>query len=215
MRHQAKALDKRSAKRLLDFLHVAENLKNELRHSKTSRGRRESVAEHSWRMALMAVLLKPHLDWKLDFERLLAMILAHDLAEARVGDVPIFKSTLCKQKQIAEKKAIQEFRTMLGRDAGPWIYGLWEEFELKQTPEAKIANALDKLEAQLQHNEADLKSWIEWEKLRVFGGLDSVASVNEPIRLLKDVVIKEAIRKLKKGGEDIHQLRKKAKQDGV
>jgi putative hydrolase of HD superfamily len=208
-------LDKRSAKRLLDFLHVAENLKNELRHSETSRGRRESVAEHSWRMALMAVLLKPYLDGKLDWQKLLAMILAHDLAEARVSDVPIFKSELRKQKQIAEKKAMLEFRTMLGDTSGPWIYGLWEEFELKKTPEAKIANALDKLEAQLQHNEADLKSWIEWEKLRVFGGLDSVASVNKSIKVLKDVVIKEAIRKLEKGGENIRQLRKKAKRDRI
>src|ERR1051325_2336150 len=83
-------LKKKDAKRLLDFLHLAENLKNELRHSHTSTGRAESVAEHSWRTVLIAVLLRNYLSESLNWERLLAMILIHDLAEARTGDTPLF-----------------------------------------------------------------------------------------------------------------------------
>jgi putative hydrolase of HD superfamily len=139
------------------------------------------------------------------------MVLVHDLAEARTGDVPIFQTSLREQKKSAERKAMREFRTQLPKDVGPWIYELWEEFEAKETAEAKIANALDKLEAQIQHNEADLKSWIEWEKIRVFGGLDAVTAVDQSIVQLKDATIKEAILKLKKGGEDITSLRKKAR----
>lgn len=202
--------NKRFAKQLLDFLHLAENLKNEPRHSRTSRGRRESVAEHVWRTALMAVLLKPALNKKLNWERLLAMIIVHDLAEARTGDVPIFKTAPRQDKKASEQKAMREFQRRLPRKVGRWLYALWQECESKKTPEAKIANALDKLEAQLQHNEADLRSWIEWEKVRVFGGLDSVASVDKTVWQLKNAIITEAIHKLRKGGEDIGHLRKKA-----
>ncbi len=206
-----KALDQRSAKRLLDFLHLAENLKNELRHSETSKGRSESVAEHTWRTALMAVALKPCLDEKIDWARLIAIIIVHDLAEAKTGDVPIFKSDLRRQKKALEKKAMRQLRAVLPLETGRWIYGLWEEYELGLTAEARLANALDKLEAQIQHNEADLNSWIEWEKIRVFGGLDSATPLTKNIRPLKDAVIAEAIQKLKHGGEDINSLRKKAK----
>jgi putative hydrolases of HD superfamily len=210
MNHRTKALDKKSAKRLLDFLHLAENLKNELRHSKTSTGRRESVAEHSWRTALMAVLLKEYLDPKLDWAKLVAMIVVHDLAETRTGDVPIFKADSRKQKKASEKRAMRELRSMLPSGTGKRVYQLWEEYELRQSLEARVVNALDKLEAQVQHNEADLNSWIEWEKVRVFGGLDSATSVSKPIIALKNAVIAEAIRKLQKAGEDINDLRKKA-----
>jgi putative hydrolases of HD superfamily len=201
-------LKKKDAQRLLEFLHLAENLKNELRHSETSKGRQESVAEHSWRTVLLAVLLKNHLSQGLDWERLLTMIVIHDLAEARTGDVPIFEISLRQQKKQREREAMMEFRSSLPPKTGAWIYELWEEFELKKTNEAKIANALDKLEAQVQHNEANLTSWIDWEKQRVFGGLDSATSVNKPIMRLKKAVVNEAVQKLLKAGEDIKRFRK-------
>jgi len=201
-------LKKKDAQGLLEFLHLAENLKNELRHSETSKGRPESVAEHSWRTVLIAVLLKKHLDQGLDWERLLAMIVIHDLAEARTGDVPIFEISLREGKKQREREAMMEFRSILPANTGQWIYELWEEFELNKTNEAKIANALDKLEAQVQHNEANLASWLDWEKQRVFGGLDSATSINKPIMRLKKAVVNEAVKKLLKAGEDIGRFRK-------
>jgi len=211
MRNPPGQWNKRSAKQLLAFLHLAENLKNEFRHSRTSRGRRESVAEHVWRTALMAILLKPASARRLNWERLLAMIIIHDLAEARTGDVPIFDAVLRGDKKASEKKAMREFQRMLPRKTGQWLYDLWNEYESQKTPEAKFANALDKLEAQLQHNEADLRSWIEWEKVRIFGGLDAVASTDKTVRDLKDAIVSEAIQKLRQAGEDIGRLRKKAR----
>jgi len=201
-------LRKREAKKLLAFLHLAENLKNEMRHSHTSKGRLESVAEHSWRTVLIAVLLRNYLGNGLNWERLLAMIVIHDLAEARTGDVPIFEIRSRTDKKQREEAAMRDFRSMLPDKMGSWLFDLWMEFESNQTREARIGHALDKLEAQVQHNEADLKTWLAWEKQRVFGGLDSVTRISKPIIRFKNAVINEAVRKLVMAGEDIEKLRK-------
>src|SRR5215510_9282174 len=72
---------------ILKVLTLAERLKFELRHSYTSNGRQESVAEHTWRMSLMAVLIEPLLKQKVDSARLLKMIILHDLVEAEATDI--------------------------------------------------------------------------------------------------------------------------------
>ena len=75
---------------ILEVLTLAERLKFELRHSYISSGRQESVAEHSWRMSLMAVLMEPLLRQKIDMARLLKMIIIHDLVEAEAKDISAF-----------------------------------------------------------------------------------------------------------------------------
>src|SRR6266487_5222640 len=72
---------------ILEVLKLAERLKFELRHSYTSSGRQESVAEHTWRMSLMAVLIEPLLKQKIDTARLLKMVILHDLVEAEAKDI--------------------------------------------------------------------------------------------------------------------------------
>src|ERR1700712_902199 len=94
---------------ILKVLTLAERLKFELRHSYTSSGRQESVAEHSWRMSLMAVLIEP-LTKKIDTSRLLKMIIIHDLVEAEAKDISaldVLRNPEIKiKKQEDEKKAI-------------------------------------------------------------------------------------------------------------
>jgi putative hydrolases of HD superfamily len=151
---------------LFRFLHLAERLKNELRHSWTSQGRRESVAEHTWRMSLMAIVIAPHLSLKIDLCKTLKMIIIHDLVEALVGDVPVFAYTNAQFDK--EKAAIDEIKTMLQTSAGADIYHLWHEFEMRLSNEAKFAKALDKMEANMQHNEADLSTWTSFDREQVF-----------------------------------------------
>ena len=79
-------------KELLSILHIAEGLKCNTRHSDTSSGRRESVAEHSWRLALMAMLLEDEYP-QLDMNKVIKMCLIHDLGEAFTGDIPKFDKT--------------------------------------------------------------------------------------------------------------------------
>ncbi|GAB4272228.1 MAG: HD domain-containing protein [Opitutales bacterium] len=146
-------------------LKLAEKLKFELRHSWLSNGRRESVAEHTWRMSFMAILLHKKLEKPVNLERVLKMIIIHDLVEAEVGDIPAFEvSERMRMKQDLEREAISRIRSLIGRDIGDDIHDLWHEFEDKKTPESKFAQALDKLEAQIQHNEADYETWNEIER---------------------------------------------------
>ena len=115
----------------------------------------------------MAVLVEPLLTQKVDTARLLKMIIIHDLVEAEARDISaldILRDPLIKiQKVEKEKKAIENLRAVLIETNGQEIYDLFYEFENKLTYEAKVANALDKLEVQLQHNHADFSTWEEIE----------------------------------------------------
>jgi putative hydrolase of HD superfamily len=83
---------------ILEIVKLGEKLKCELRHSWLSDGRQESVAEHTWRVSLMAMLLEPYLDNKLDIVKLLKMIIIHDLVEAEAKDIPAFETLYNKEK---------------------------------------------------------------------------------------------------------------------
>lgn len=153
-------VEKNDIQKLLDFLKLAERLKMEMRHSWLSDGRRESVAEHSWMMALFALLFEQKLEGKIDITRTLKMILIHDIAETIVGDIPYFeKSERKSSKAQDEANAMLKIKEMLPHDIGSEIVECWEEFEQGETAEAKFANALDHLEVQNQHNLAALSTW--------------------------------------------------------
>lgn len=197
---------------ILSLLHLAEKLKFELRHSYTSSGKQESVAEHTWRMSLMALLLEPYLDQKIDIAKTLKMIIIHDLVEAEAGDVPfprmVQHAELKKVKEEKEKAAIEKIRAMLNDSVGDEIYSLWHEFEAHETYEAKVALALDKLEVQLQHNEADIATWepIEYELIysrRPYTDFDST------INRLREIIEMDAEEKLKQTGIDIESIKSK------
>ncbi|MGE7109870.1 HD domain-containing protein [Lysinibacillus sp. NPDC047702] len=183
----------------LKFLHVAEGLKRELRHSWLSDGRQESVAEHTWRVALMAMAIEEHLPQKVNSERLLKMIIIHDLVEVYATDIPAFDTMndirAKEQKRENEIKAIEKIRSLLGNDTGQQFYDLWFEFEHKKTYEAKVANALDKLEAQIQHNEAAIETWLPIEREMVFL-LRRHTEFDDVLDELKDIIEAEGVEKI-------------------
>lgn len=145
---------------ILQFLALSERLKRELRHSWLSDGRRESVAEHTWQMALMALLSYRHLELPVDIGRVLKMIIVHDLIEAIAGDVPYFEEGERKKlKAERERAAIEEIRSMVAGETGQELFELWYEFEARATAEARYASALDHLEVQIQHNLASIDTW--------------------------------------------------------
>lgn len=152
---------------IFDFLHTAEKLKMEMRHSWLSDGRRESVAEHTWRMTLMVMTLAPHLSQKVNIQDCLEMAILHDLPEAKVGDIPAFdiKTPEMRAAKVqAETLAMDEICTALGGEGGRF-YALWLRYEDRQCYESKFVNAIDKLEVHLQHIEADIATWSDFEKV--------------------------------------------------
>lgn len=148
------------ARVFLNILHVAERLKDTPRHCTTSRGRRESVAEHSWRISLMALLVKDEFPG-LDAEKLMAMCLIHDLGECFTGDIPVFRKT--QEDREREDALLAEWVDSLPEPTRSELKALYREMDEQQTQEAKVYKALDKLEAVIQHNESPLSTWEEHE----------------------------------------------------
>ena len=186
---------------ILDFLKLSEGLKRELRHSWLSDGRRESVAEHSWQMALMAILVHPHLDEPVDLGRTLEMIVVHDLVEALVGDVPYFDTSERKRlKQAREAQAILEIEARLGPPTGARIKTLFLEFEARQTAEARFAGALDNLEVQIQHNLADFATWTPAEYALIYEKIERPCAYDPFLAAICKAIQVEAEAKLRAGG---------------
>ena len=197
---------------ILKVLTLAEKLKFELRHSYTSNGRQESVAEHTWRMSLMAVLVEPLLTQKVDTARLLKMIIIHDLVEAEARDISaldVLRDPSIKiQKAEKEKQAIENLRELLKETNGQEIYDLFYEFENKETYEALVANALDKLEVQLQHNHANFSTWEEIEYDMCYM-MDKHVLFDKTLFELKKQIEEEAEQKMKLAGIDTDLVRQR------
>jgi putative hydrolase of HD superfamily len=195
---------------ILDFLALAERLKCELRHSWLSNGRQESVAEHSWQMALMAMLMHRHLEGPVDLGKTLKMILTHDLVEAEVGDVPYFdRSERKTMKAARERAAIELIRTRLGGAIGQEIYDLWHEYEAKQTLEAKFAGALDHLEVQAQHNLADIRTWTPIEYDLVYTKMDQACAHDPFLAAFCEAVKEQSEAKMRKAGIDVDGVKRR------
>ena len=145
---------------LLAILSVAEKLKCNTRHCYTSSGRHESVAEHSWRIALMAMLIGPEFP-EADMNRVIRMCLIHDLGEAFTGDIPTFDKTAADTDQ--EDALFAQWVQTLPEETKQEFLGLLTEMNAQETLEAKIYKALDKMEAVIQHDESDISTWIPLE----------------------------------------------------
>ena len=144
----------------ISFMDKIEKLKCNTRHSWTSTDRRESVAEHSWRLCMMAFLLEEDLKG-LDTQKLLTMCLIHDLGEAVTGDIPSFLKTEKDSK--VEEDAVVNLCKTLPQPQQKKFLDLFEEMNEMKTMEAKVYKGLDKMEAVIQHNEASLDTWLPLE----------------------------------------------------
>lgn len=181
------------AREYLEILHVAERLKDTLRHSTTSKGRPESVAEHSWRASLMALLLR-HEFPEVDANKVVSMCLIHDLGECFTGDIPAFNKTEDDRK--AEDELLNQWLKTLPKEVAEDFSALYDEMNAQITPEAKMYKALDKLEAVIQHNEAPICTWSENEyELNKTYGADVVA-YSEWLTALRKEICNDTIEKI-------------------
>ena len=138
---------------ILDFLRAAEGLKRHTRTSWKSNGVPESVAEHTWRLCLMVLLLRDAFD-DVDVSKLIQLCIVHDLGEALHGDISAVQQAGAPPKASQERADLMELLQPLPRDMHLRLLALWDEYEAAQTKEARLAKACDKLETILQHNQA-------------------------------------------------------------
>lgn len=149
-------------KELFDILAVAERLKCTTRHCVTSTRRDESVAEHSWRLALMAMLISGEEEFRnADMNKVIRMCLIHDLGEAFTGDIPTFLKTAGDEQ--AEKGVFDAWVASLPGPQREEFAALLAEMNAMETREARIYKALDKMEAVIQHNESPIDTWLPLE----------------------------------------------------
>ena len=185
-----------NAKDYLRILHTAEKLKDTPRHCTTSQRRTESVAEHSWRVSLMAYLLKEEFP-DADMDKVVSMCLIHDLGECFTGDIPTFNKT--NDDRDIEDSLLNQWIKTLPDEVAQNMESLYAEMDAQQTTEAKIYKALDKLEALIQHNESPIDTWSENEyELNKIYAFDTVAFSNWLTELRK-VILEETLEKIDKG----------------
>lgn len=134
-------------KKQIEFIITIDEMKNVLRRNLVVDGsRRENDAEHSWHLAVMAMILEEYSADKVDISKVLKIALVHDLVEVYAGDTFAYDVKGNEDKLDREIMAAEKLFGMLGDGQGDEIRALWDEFEAKETAESKYANAIDRLQ---------------------------------------------------------------------
>lgn len=185
---------------LLDILEVAERLKDTTRHCYTSKGRHESVAEHSWMMTLMAYFLKNELK-DVDMDKVIKMCIIHDLGEAFTGDIPAFEKN--EHHEQTEEKMLYKWVRTLPEGYAEEMNSLYEEMKNRETVEAKVYKAIDGLEAVIQHNFSDISTWIpkEYELNKIY--VDDKVDFSDYLKELREEIREDTLNKIKKSGKSL------------
>ncbi len=147
----------------LAFVAELDRLKTVLRRTPLTDGsRRENAAEHSWHLAVMALILREHAgSEELDLPRVVRMLLVHDVVEIDAGDTYRYDREGMQDKRDRERRAARRLFGMLPDDQAQRMRNLWEEFEARRTPEARFAAALDRLQPLLHNFLTEGRSWRE------------------------------------------------------
>jgi putative hydrolase of HD superfamily len=219
----------------LEFLTMAGSLKTVFRHSwltmpplgkwttpatnkhaeKLTAYRRESTADHSWRITLMALLWAEQLDTKINKDHAIKIALVHDIAEALAGDIPVHQPSASAKSQhkAAEIAAIEKMLAVLTKEVNSHeIYSYWQEYLEQKTAEARFVKAIDKLEAFIQHNEDPIETWEPHEMRMLFQKkwLLPFCQYDSFLKNIAEEVLAEGISKLVQGGFDVETIKKAA-----
>ncbi|WP_417870173.1 HD domain-containing protein [Vibrio furnissii] len=147
----------------LNLVLELDRLKTVLRRTrvKSADGRLENSAEHSWHVAMMALLMQEHANAPVDIHRVIKMLLMHDMVEIDAGDTFVYDTAASAQQAEKELAAAQRLFGILPADQGEELFGLWREFEAAQSADAKFAKALDRLIPMMLNYHNQGQSWIE------------------------------------------------------
>lgn len=149
--------------RILDFIEIADGLKTTYRAGYLhDHSRFESTAEHVWHTCLMAMLFFDRVEGEVDLLHTLEVLVVHDLVEIYAGDVALHDEEARKHQAEAEQKAADELFPKLPDDLAERFRTLWEEFEANETPEARYARELDRLQAVIQNITAKGRAWKDY-----------------------------------------------------
>ena len=186
-------------RQFLDILMQAGKLKITPRHCFTEGDRYESVADHSWRISLMAMLLSHEEEFRdLDMNRVIRMCLIHDLGESFTGDIPTFLKKSSDEE--GEEDILRNWINTFDEETRKEWLDLLDEMNAQKTLESRVYKSLDKLEALISHNESDIRTWLPLEyDLQLTYGQDQISfsPYLKGLRVLIDDWTKEKIEKEK------------------
>ncbi len=172
------ALADEDNRKRLEFIIELDKMKSIIRHTYLAdQSRPETDAEHSWQLAMMALVLAPEAPAGTDIAKVVTMCLVHDLVEIYAGDTYAYDKTGNESKTARELASADKLYAMLPGAEGPALRAYWEEFEAMETPEARFANALDRLQPMMLNAFSDGRSWVENQVT-----VDDVLKRAEPIR---------------------------------
>lgn len=155
-------MDMERLQKQMDFIIEVDKVKQIIRQTYLSdASRKEDDAEHSWHLALMAVLLKEYSNEEIDLAKVVPMVLIHDLVEIDAGDTYAYDEAGAKTKEERETKAADRIFGMLPEDQGRWFRELWDEFEAYESADAKFAHVLDNCQPLLLNDASNGRSWAE------------------------------------------------------
>ncbi len=147
---------------IIDFILELEKLKGVTRKVRpVGLDRYENSAEHSWQLAMLAVSLVLYAESSIDINRVIRMILVHDIGEIDTGDTLVFVEGGWEDRKAVEMAAVTRIFGMLSEDQGAGFLALWQEFESGETPEARFARAVDRAMPVLQNLANEGESWRE------------------------------------------------------
>ncbi len=156
------AMDNQRFQNQLRFILEIDKLKSIFRQSYVlNTNRKENDAEHSWHLAMMAMILEEHANEKIDAIRVIKMLLLHDIVEIDAGDTFMYDDEAAKNQNVREQAAAERLFGLLPSDLSAEFKNLWLEFETHQSPEAKFAKSLDRLMPLLHNFHAGGKTWKE------------------------------------------------------
>ncbi|MDO4451676.1 MAG: HD domain-containing protein [Lachnospiraceae bacterium] len=168
----------------IQFIVEVDKVKNIFRQTYLSDGeRKENDAEHSWHLALSAILLKEYVSEEVDLLKVITMVLIHDLVEIDAGDTYAYDSEGAKDKREREEKAADRIFGILPIEQGQYFRELWEEFEAYETEDAKYAHLLDNFQPMLLNDAAKGKSWSEHQvkKEQIYKRNERIEETSETI----------------------------------
>lgn len=147
----------------IEFIIELDQMKQIMRRTRLIReDRRENDAEHSWHIAVMAMVLSEYADESINLCHVIKMLLVHDIVEIDAGDTYCYDEKGYEDKEFREKSAADRLFGLLGGDKGAAFRALWEEFEEMNTPEARFAASMDRLQPMLNNAFSDGGSWLEY-----------------------------------------------------
>jgi putative hydrolase of HD superfamily len=181
-------MNQNNIEKFFDFLNQAGRLKDVFRYNEKRNGIKESVADHSWRLALMVFTVGEELNLGVDFLRSIKIALVHDIAESITGDIDavlLMEGKVMKEeKEAGEEAAMKKIKNMASEKIGSEIYDLWNEYEEGQTREARFIKALDKLETLTHLAESGYKTYDKPDFIPNYAD-ESIKNFSELLPVLK------------------------------